>query len=249
VRALVLDFDGVLFDSARESFAVARRTYLELRPDSAIARVDEGALYRDFLALMPLGNGAPDYGAALALLERGPAPATQREYDDLRSAQDGAWLEFFRVRFYEHRHAWATRSPEEWCRLMPPFPGIVDLLRRRRGEVAYAIATAKDRPSVDRLLAAHGLADLFPPELIRDREAGPDKTAHLGALRCALGLPAADVTFVDDKVSHLDSAAALGMRCALAAWGYNGPREHRAALARGYLVCGIADAERTLFAA
>jgi hypothetical protein len=62
-----------------------------------------------------------------------------------------------------------------------------------------------------------------------------------------LGRTAAELTFVDDKVNHLDTVAPLGVRCALAAWGHNGPREHSLARNRGYLVCTLADVEAQLF--
>lgn len=246
MKALVLDFDGVLFDSARESFAVALRTYRELEPDSTLGGPDTRLRDR-FVELMPLGDGALDYGTVLSMLERGLAPRDQDEYDGLRSLRDAAWLERYRRRFYEVRHEWAARSPREWRELMPPYEGLVKLLRRRRRDAIYAIATAKDRASVDVLLAEHGLDELFAPELILDNASGPDKSAHLGALGGRLALPAAELTFVDDKVNHLDSVAPLGVRCALAAWGYNGPREHRLARERGYAVCGLDDAESILF--
>ena len=47
MKALVLDFDGVLFDSVRESFTVARRAYLDLCPASPLARRDERELHGD----------------------------------------------------------------------------------------------------------------------------------------------------------------------------------------------------------
>lgn len=247
MQALVLDFDGVLFDSARESFAVALRTYHELVPRSPLARGDERALYREFLELMPLGNGAADYGAVLGMLEQGEKPASQQAYAALRAGRDPAWLARYRERFYAIRHAWSETAADEWLALIAPYAPLVELLRRRRGTARYAIATAKDRPSVDRLLAAHALTALFPPELILDREAGPDKRAHLAALVERLELPAAELTFVDDKVTHLDSVAPLGVRCALAAWGYNGVREHSLARSRGYLVCTLEDVEPALF--
>ena len=62
-----------------------------------------------------------------------------------------------------------------------------------------------------------------------------------------LGIPYAEMTFLEDKVNHLDAAARLGVRCALAAWGYNGERELRQARARGYLVCTLDDLERQVF--
>lgn len=247
VKALVLDFDGVLFDSAGEAFAVARKTFLELRPRSAIAGRDERALFQAFLEVMPLGNGAADYGAALAMLDEGPLPASQEDYDARFARQDADWIRLFRNRFYEIRHEWAEGSPREWCALTHPYPRFVELLQRRRGDACYAIATAKDRPSVDRLLEAYALTDLFPAELILDREMGPDKRAHLVELKRRLELPPQELTFVDDKVSHLDTVASLGVRCALAAWGYNSAREHRLARSRGHDVCSLEDAEATLF--
>jgi hypothetical protein len=56
-----------------------------------------------------------------------------------------------------------------------------------------------------------------------------------------------DMTFVDDKVNHLDAVAPLGVRCALAGWGYNGGREHDLAERRGYVVCSLENAEQRLF--
>jgi hypothetical protein len=38
------------------------------------------------------------------------------------------------------------------------------------------------------------------------------------------------------------------VRCALAAWGFNGEREARLARAAGYLVCTLADVEQQIFA-
>ena len=55
------------------------------------------------------------------------------------------------------------------------------------------------------------------------------------------------MVFIDDKVNHLEDVASLGVRCALAAWGYNGPREHERARACGFDVCSLGDVEHVLF--
>jgi len=80
-----------------------------------------------------------------------------------------------------------------------------------------------------------------------DKETGRSKAAHLRELERVLGIPPPEMTFVDDKVNHLDAAAPLGVRCVLAAWGYNGARERELAKERGYVVCTLEDAERELF--
>ena len=247
MKLLALDFDGVISDSAREAFAVARRTYLALRPDSTLFGVDREVLYAGFLALMPLGNRAEDYATALAAIEAGAELPDQAAYDRFRAAQDPDWLGAFHARFYAVREELSETDRAAWLATLRPYPRFVALLRRRSGACEYAIATSKDRRSVGILLAHYGIADLFAPELVLDKEAGTSKATHLRRLAQARGLDWGEITFLDDKVNHLDHVAPLGVRCALAAWGYNGPREHREARARGYLVCTLDDAEQQLF--
>ncbi len=248
MKALVLDFDGVISDSAREAFVVARRTWDALRPGSGLAGRDPDALYVRFLELMPLGNRAEDYATALAAIEADLALPDQEAYDDFRAGQDAAWLRLFHRRFYAVRDDFARQDPEGWRRLLAPYPRFLDLLRRRAGQVPYAIATAKDRRSVAVLLREYGVEDLFDEHRVLDKETGVTKVAHLEHLRDELGVDFPELTFVDDKVNHLDAVAALGVRCALAAWGYNGPREHVLARRHGHLICTLDDAEAQLFA-
>jgi hypothetical protein len=97
------------------------------------------------------------------------------------------------------------------------------------------------------LLTDWGVLDLFRDELIVDKEIGESKVTHLRHLQSVLALSFDELTFIDDKVNHLDAVSPLGVRCGLASWGYNGPREHASARARGYVVCNLGDAERLLF--
>jgi phosphoglycolate phosphatase-like HAD superfamily hydrolase len=249
VKLLALDFDGVIADSAPEAFAVALRTFVALRADTPLRERDEAELYCAFLELMPLGNRAEDYGAALAAIEAGARLPDQAAYDAFRASLEPAWLRAFHRRFYEARTALSEEDRPRWLAMLRPYPALVALLRRRAASCPYAIATAKDRRSVGILLADYGVADLFPEGAVLDKEIGVSKTAHLEHLARARGVDYAEITFVDDKVNHLDSVAPLGVRCALATWGYNGPREHAQARAQGYLVCTLADAEAQLFGA
>jgi phosphoglycolate phosphatase-like HAD superfamily hydrolase len=247
MKVLALDFDGVISDSVRESFAVAMGSYLALRPHSSLGGRDRDELYREFFDLMPLGNRAEDYGTTLIALEsRHPLP-DQESYDHFRREQDPEWLDRYHRRFYEVRVEMARTDPRGWRGLMRPYDPFLQVLRRRAGETEYAIATSKDRESVDLLLKEYGIEDLFPSRLIMDKESGERKTGHLRQLREALKLEFSEMTFVDDKVNHLDAVAPLGVRCALAAWGYNSRREHELAAGRGYLVCRLEDVERQLF--
>lgn len=252
MKLLALDFDGVISDSAREAFVVALRAYRELRPDSSLPEVaratDAPELFASFVAGMPLGNRAEDYAVVLAAIEAGVPLPDQAAYDRFFAGQDADELAAFHTRFYELRSAWAARDRQDWLSQMSAYPEVLPVLRRRAGDVILAIATAKDRASVEQLLECYGIADLFPSARVLDKEAGRSKRAHLEALSKATGVEWSEITFVDDKLNHLESVASLGVRCALASWGYNGEREVRDARAQGFLVLSLEGLEAELFA-
>lgn len=262
MRALVLDFDGVVIDSAREGLTLSLRTYLELDPGSPLAGEApalEAALLDPrvgleshprlaaFMALMPLGNRAEDYGVTWAILERNAPVERQTEYDVFYAGTDPGWRRAFHTRFYELRREWSSARRDEWLSLHRPYAHVAELLRRRLGEVPYALATAKDRASVRLLLEAFGLAELFPAPMVADKETGVSKVAHLTEIRGRLGCRFEELVFVDDKLNHLESVAHLGVRGVLAAWGYNGERERALARSRGFAVASADDAETVLF--
>jgi len=61
------------------------------------------------------------------------------------------------------------------------------------------------------------------------------------------GSCASAITFVDDKVNHLQRAAGLGVRPVLAGWGFNTVREHSLASSLGFEIAHLSTAEATLF--
>ena len=110
-----------------------------------------------------------------------------------------------------------------------------------------ALVTARDGLSVRLLLEDYGISELFPDARVLDKDAGVEKTAHLRLLRSRLRCAFADITFIDDKVNHLEKVAPLGVRCALAGWGFNGEAERRAARERGFAVLELATVDGQLF--
>ena len=259
MKILALDFDGVISDSAVESFVVALRTFARQSGEKGIAAAGRDladadaatirahSLYRGFLDLMPLGNRAEDFAVALRLLEAGENVDQQDQFDRFRDELGEEFLGSFHRAFYLERATFRSSDPAGWLALLGPFHDFVEILRRRASDRVLALATAKDRVSIDLLLDAYGIADLFAPELIVDKEAGRSKRAHLALLRERLGVGFEEITFVDDKLNHLEDVSDLGVRCALSAWGYNGERERRLAAQRGFLVCELPDAEVDLF--
>jgi len=261
VQVLALDFDGVLVDSLRETFFVGLRTYVSLAPASVLTATSEDLgpparvgdeieaeeIYRWHRRLSPLGNRAEDFGATMAAFDEGVALPSQEDYDRFRATRDPEWLHAFHNRFYRERRRLRDEDPAGWLRLQPPYRPLLELLRRRSGETTLAIVTAKDRAAVRLLLEANGADDLFPEDLVLDKEAGAGKRAHLTRLSEALPVPFEAITFVDDKLNHLRDVAPLGVRCVLAGWGHNSEREHRQARELGFAVATLETAEELLF--
>lgn len=261
-RVLALDFDGVISDSAPEAFVVALRTWVAMKPGTSLRGTGsifaEGSaptleavarhpLYRPFLELMPLGNRAEDYAVALGALAAERGLPDQGSYDEFRKEIDEKWLREYHACFYRERGSLIRADPDGWQGLMSPYEPFLQILRRRAGDVALCIATAKDRGSVRRLLRAYRIEDLFPDPCVLDKETGVAKSEHLRHLKELFDCRFDEMSFVDDKVNHLDDVAPLGVRCALAGWGFNGSREADLARAAGYLVCSLEDVEAKLF--
>ncbi len=262
MRVLALDFDGVLCDSSREVFVVAVDTYAEIEPASPLVeslrplrddaagggdRFRDDAVYRTFRGLLPLGNRAEDFGVSLRIVADGTVVADQEGYDEYYQSVGAAWLGLFHRRFYECRARLREADVDGWLRLHLPFPGLAETLRRHLARTRPAVATAKDRRSVELLLDALGLGDVFDPELILDKETGVEKTHHLRTLRERTKIDFEHITFVDDKVNHLIRVAALGVRPVLAAWGFNTVREHVRARELGFEVADLETADEILF--
>jgi phosphoglycolate phosphatase-like HAD superfamily hydrolase len=250
MRALALDFDGVICDSAREVFQVGLRAYAELQPDSPIAANADGesreAVRNSFARLTPLGNRAEDFGLALRAIDEGIEIRDQAEYDAYFGSQDPAWLQAFHAEFYRQRVVLREAGLDAWLRLHSAYESFDSVLARLARRLRLAVVTAKDRSSVRLLLEHFGIADLFPPEVILDKDVGIAKTEHMRVLAERLDLGFAEITFVDDKVNHLQTVAALGVRVVLAGWGFNTEREHELARTLGIPIASLEDAEQIL---
>ncbi len=262
MKALALDFDGVICDSGREVFITALRTYAALCPRSrwhdklkdiiAAGGPTRFAFHSDpdyqaFVQLQPLGNRAEDFGVALKICEHEIGISDQKSYYAYFKSQDADWLRRFHRRFYSERLAFRNESEATWLTLHQAYDEFVDLLRRHAGTTVLAIVTAKDKDSVRRLLNHMGIAALFPAERTFDKETGRHKTTHLRVFSERAALPLTAITFVDDKVNHLQGVAPLGVRCVLAGWGYNTSREWQIAADEQFPVATLETAEEILF--
>ncbi len=259
---MALDFDGVIFDSSKEAFTISIRTYAGLKPRSTLARhplaqaADDApvafdftndTVYDRFMDIVPLGNRAEDFGVALAIIDHGLPVTTQEAYNTVFAASDGAWRKAFHKRFYYERNRLRASDLEGWLRLQIPYRHFTNLLETHRPHTFSAIVTARDSASVNALLSAYHLDSLFSPAQIYDKDNGSDKRHHVRKLIHDLGTHRHHITFIDDKLNHVQAVASLGIRSILAGWGHNTARERDRARQLGFPVAEPETAERLLF--
>lgn len=261
-KLLALDFDGVICDSRLETFMVSLRTYGHLSPQTGFAShpalkgslrksflttLDSDPVYREFQRLAPFGNRAEDFGVTLKAIEQKVKVSSQTDYDQFYGTCDKAWRDGFHAHLYQQRDAIRTAHPVGWADWHNLYQPLINSLRQHRADWVYAIATAKDRRSVDFLLNHWQIVDLFRPELIADKETGTQKTAHLTYLRELTGVDFDAITFMDDKVNHLLKVAPMGVRCILAAWGTDSRDESDKAIESGLPVAQLTNLDRVIF--
>jgi phosphoglycolate phosphatase-like HAD superfamily hydrolase len=253
---LVFDFDGVISESVHDSFRTALNTYIDLfpghrlpilkgvNPPELIFEIETKypLLYKMFRQTMPFGNRAEDYYVILNIIENQKSKSIhdQQAYDRYKSELPPERLKRYHQYFYRLRRSYQA-DPEKWVRLLPPFPGVVEAIKRLSERYILAIATSKDELSIHIQLRSYGLNGYFRDRLILDKEISSHKRDHLIHLHHQSGLPFEQIRFIDDKVLHLIDVADLGVRCFLATWGFNTPREHRIAESNGFRLLKLAD--------
>lgn len=253
---LIFDFDGVLCNSIHDSMMTALNTYIRLVPSHRLPldipltpdrvfsfEASHPVFFQQFSDLMPLARRAEDYFLIIGLIEQGETGqiSGQSDFDGARANVPVQQLDRFYDAFYETRHRMRESDPHAWSRLFTSFDGIADTIRDLKHRFRFAIVTAKDKKSVLFQLKAFRIKSLFRTEMILDKDSAPSKREAIIALQKKTGIPYTAMHFIDDKVNHLMSVQDLGVRCYLAAWGFNGERERQAAASSGIALLHLND--------
>jgi len=255
-KIIALDFDGVISNSVHDSMRTAVNTYLDFVSDHqlpvkkilAADQVDQFEntnphFWNEFSRLMPFGNFAKDYYVFVRLLELGKSETvqTQEDFNQFKKTIPEKTLTTYNVSFYENRLQMQKEDPQGWCQIIPVFRGVPEAVQILFKKHTLAIATSKDRGSVDLLLKHYRLDSCFLSENILDKDFAESKRHHLIRFHEKLNIPFSQIHFVDDKVMHLLKVNDLGVNRYLASWGFNSQQEHEIARANGCRVIGIED--------
>jgi len=192
IRAVLIDLDGTLLDTAPDLAAAANATLEEL----GLAPLNPDAV-RDYV------------GKGIAHLMRRSLDAA------LGRAPDAALLERAQAIFaghYERENGTASR----------PFPGVVEGLAAMRAQgLKLACVTNKVMRFTQPLLQKSGLAQSFDAIVTSDLAGArkPDPAVFLYACR-ALGVSAAEAAVIGDSDNDGDAARAAGCGFWLVPYGY-----------------------------
>ncbi len=246
---IVFDFDGVICNSIHDSLMTALNSYIELFPENSLPltrqlsleeilkfEADNSEFYSKFLNLMPFGNFARDYYVILKIIDKhfDGKINSQEDFDLYKRTIPEKILDEYQAIFYRKRYEIQSRDTEMWVSILPCFPGIKEAVASLSMRFALAIATSKDKRSVNLLLASYGMSRYFKDEDIIDKDFEGSKRDHIIRLHRSHSVPFGNIHFIDDKVLHLLDTRGLNVNCYLATWGFNTSREEMIALKNGF---------------
>lgn len=223
---LALDFDGVLWDSVGECYRTALRTWRDLGHPEIEA---PETAFRSGRWLVRTGG---DFGLLLKIAAEDWARDLTdypKEEFERRAAAEAELLETFDRAFYRERDRARREDLSEWLRQQAPYPEVVaEIPALREAFREIVICSTKDEGAIRELLDTVGLD--FP---ILGKGFGTDKRLQMRHLMETRVLPADRIVFVDDLLPNLDPVSEVGVRIALAGWGYNTPTVREEARRRG----------------
>lgn len=231
-RWFVFDFDGVLFDTARECLAIAFRAVQGIDAPWAAAYRGSAApsaeTERSFLAHRYWVGPPWQYAVLLRVIAEGALPRTTDEF----LARAGAWrdeLEPFTERYFAARGELAA-DRVRWLALATPYAAAAGAFQRMHARGEVAILSTRDDVSIRRICEHYlGVANAE----VLPRAGKREKWEILLDAAATRNLAPGEVFFLDDYLHHALPARQRGFAAHLARWGYLGEGDVAAAAAGG----------------
>jgi len=235
LKILALDFDGVIVDSIRECLFVSHNAYFQVyrRKEKDFFG---GGLFtfenwenikkrykkeiEQFRIMRPYIRGANDYGLIIKLLEERKLIESQEEFDVYREKVDFKF-EDFHQEFYKGRDRIQAMDFKAWFNLEPPYPKVVEGIKKLLEEGAkIIIATSNRRRAIFQCFTSEYLGFKIKKEDILDERFGEDKSEQMKHIAKLYNVKFEEMYFIDDQVSHLIQTRPLGIKVFLAGWSY-----------------------------
>lgn len=215
-----LDFDGVLFDTVREAYAVA---VISSGRYNSIDEIDfETERYQNFKRLRYLISPAWNYKYLLEELEvSDDINLIKNNFLNSISNTSKENYEEFENSFFSTRNYLRKNHYEKWFRLNVAFPFLreIEFLFDEYKHLVY-IVTTKDKATVLKLLSLEGIE--FDEKRIFDKE-DYEKFGSKKSIIESLIPQETQSIFIDDSDKHIQDCSQLkSLRCFQPDWGYVG---------------------------
>ena len=232
---VVLDFDGVICDSAPENAATAWRVCQFLWPERFPAGPVPAEAVERFCAVRPYMETGYQAILMTRLMSEG-APFEQyttglAEWQPRHLARLGLTKAELQGLFGGERDRWISTNLAGWLSYNRYYPQAANVLARLQQKARVLILTTKERRFVQQLMLREGVPvaaeDIYGLHEIVNKETTLAEFVSSGEY--------AHVAFVEDRLATLERMlpveALKEVRLAYAPWGYTTP-EQRAAAAR-----------------
>ena len=222
---IFIDFDGVLFDTVRESFVTAT---IASNKAASMQNIDFDTYhYREFFKYRYLVGPAWNYKCLIDLIYSGQHTDFEKNYRNLIESANNQDISKYEKIFFNTRKKLKTLHPIEWLSLNKPYP-FLNLIKQLLIDQmdCFTIVTTKDKETVKSLLLAEGLNfssyQIYDKEdysLYQNKAELIKNIINMGNIKNAL--------FIDDNDDHLNKCQKIqSLELCQPSWGYIGPSDN-----------------------
>ena len=211
---LAFDFDGVIIDTAYESYLISARTYNEMTGKNAISEKN-AAQYSKGRAFSL--NAETNY-TLIKMIDENPcldfSTLSQSQFDSLVT-QNKEIGKIFEEKFFQTRNK--IEGTPEWFDMQKPFFGIIDTLAQLAKKYPLYIVTTKPRLTVIATLDYFKIE--VPCEKVLSERVIHTKENLLKEVAEKENVLISRVVLIDDAIKQLIKAKEVDAKTILVMWG------------------------------
>lgn len=206
-KVIIWDFDGVIVDSARETYAVTLESLKRHQSEigntfgSTMKEYSHNAFYAD----RPFVKKAHEYflhAVSRSWLNKAADQLSEQNRSELYDRHKPLFDKLTST-FYAVRKEFQEKDINSWYELNPIYQGIPDAMQKLKDMgCEFVVMSSKDKASIWSLFKHHGLAGYFNEGLIFDQSAGKDRQAQMMSVLNKIGSEN-EFTIIDDLPEQL----------------------------------------------
>ncbi len=209
--AVVLDFDGVIADNSKEYVGIALKAY------SMLGRKVENpaAMGKKLRISRPYLRAAEDFYSILRLLEENKKVTFKAI--DTANKRFAAERKEFGMHYFQIRKE-LMNNKGKWFGLYKKFTWLIRPLLKLSETHELFIATSRDRDSAYYITSRMGIP--VKKTSVMSKEISLDKIKQMKFVCKKSGCAPEDILFIDDSIEQLKHVRKIGVKVALASWGF-----------------------------